>query len=293
MTNQDDYISGNRDYWNEVTSIHEKSRFYDVGSFKKGKPTIMPLEIKEIGKVKEKTLLHLQCHFGIDTISWERMGAQAIGVDLSDKSIETARRLAKELNSNVQFICSDIYKLPTVLNNQFDIVYSTGGVLCWLPDLDKWAKVVSSFVRPGGFFYLRDDHPFAVILDENLNINGDYFHQDKPIVEPPSGSYADPNATVTKCNYEWHHSLSDIIDSLIRANLKIDFFHEFPFLGWARFPQLMKLNNDGWYRFKEEKINMPLMFSLKATKQLTFIPCRSKRLLIPYTGTMSRKRKRK
>ena len=266
MINRDDYISGNRDYWNEVTPIHEKSKFYDVEGFKKGKISIMPLEIKEIGKVKGKSLLHLQCHFGMDTISWERMGVQAMGVDLSDRSIKIARDLAKKLNSKAQFICSDIYKLPKVLSKQFDIVYSTGGILCWLPDLNEWAKVVSSFVKPGGFFYLRDDHPLAVILDKNLKVYSDYFHKDDPIVELPSGSYADQKATITKRNYEWHHSISDIVNSLIGAGLRIEFLHEFPFLGWVRFPQLMKLDNDGWYRFKEEKINLPLMFSLKARK---------------------------
>ncbi len=264
MKTQNDYILGNKKYWDEVTPLHEKSAFYDVESFKKGKLTILPLEIEEIGPVAGKSFLHLQCHFGMDTMSWTRLGAKATGVDLSDKSIKTAKKLAGELNLDTRFICSDIYKLPEILHEKFNIVYTTGGVLCWLPDLTKWAKVIGHFLKPKGTFYLRDDHPFAVILNDDLKVENNYFHIEKPLIGHPSGSYAEAKAKLTKETYEWNHSISDIINSLINAGLTIEFFHEFPHLGWARFPKLMKKDSDGRYRFKNKKINIPLMFSLKA-----------------------------
>ena len=265
MKRHDDYILRNKKYWNEVTPFHEKSVFYNVAAFKKGKSTIRPLEIAEIGSVAGKTFLHLQCHFGMDTMSWTRGGAKATGVDLSDKSIETAKKLAHELNLDTRFICSDIYKLPNILHEKFDVVYTSGGVLCWLPDIIGWAKVVYHFLKQGGIFYLRDGHPSARIFDENMKVNRSYFHEDSPFVEAPNGTYATAE-TVINPHYEWHHSISDIIDSLIGAGLTIEFFHEFPCLGWARFPKHMKKDGDGWYRFKNKTINIPLMFSLKAEK---------------------------
>lgn len=262
MNNQK-HIQGNKKYWDELTPLHAKSKFYDLQSFKAGKSTLMPLEIEEIGNVKNTNLLHLQCHFGMDTLSWARLGAKVTGIDLSEKSINLAKQLAKELHLNARFIASDIYDLPNILNEQFDVVYTSGGVLCWLPDIMSWAKVVRRYLKPEGFFYLRDDHPFATILDENLKVSSNYFHKDEPIIEIPNGSYA-TSETVTNLSYEWHHSMADILNALINAGLKIKFFHEYPFLGWARFPSLMKQDRDGLYRFKENKLKIPLMFSLIA-----------------------------
>jgi len=259
------YIQGNKKYWNELTPLHARSDFYNLKSFKKGKSTLLPLEIEEIGNVTNKTLLHLQCHFGMDTLSWARPGAKVTGVDLSDKSIELAKKLASDLHLSAKFVASDIYDLPKNLNGQFDIVYTLGGVLSWLPDLFSWAKIISQYVKNGGMFYLRDDHPFAMIFDEDMNLSRNYYHEDAPVINKPNGSYATAEK-VTNLHYGWHHSLADIISALANAGLTIKFLHEFPFLGWARYPKLMQKEADGWYYFKNKKIKIPLMFSIVANK---------------------------
>lgn len=266
MGKMDDYIKSNQELWNQFTSIHEKSKFYDLEGFKRGKSTIPSLEIEELGSVSGKSLLHLQCHFGLDTLSWAKIGAKVTGVDISDKSVKLARKLNKELKLAANFICSDIYKLPNILSGQFDIVYTSGGVLCWLSDLKEWAKIISRYLKNGGIFYIRDCHPFAELLNEDLKAANFYFHQDEPVKYSVDGSYADRNVHITACSYEWYHSLSEVINSLVGVGLKIEFLHEFPYLGWARFPKLMEQSADGWYRFKEKNIDIPLMFSLKATK---------------------------
>ena len=139
---------------------------YNVEGFKAGRITLNDIEIEEIGAVEGKSLLHLQCHFGMDTMSWARLGAEATGVDLSDASIDLANELNAELGLGTRFIRSNVYDLPDVLDGEFDIVYTSLGALCWLPDLTRWGQVIARFLKPGGTFYVRDEHPAGRIFDD-------------------------------------------------------------------------------------------------------------------------------
>ena len=282
----DEYMKGNRDLWNEITSIHVASDFYDVEGFKQGRSSMLyPIELEEMGNVSGKSLLHLQCHFGMDTLSWARLGAKVTGVDFSDKSIELARSLSEELGITADFICSNIYDLPENLKGTFDIVYTSDGVLCWLPDLKRWAEVISHFLKPGGFFYILEGHPFSYVFDNSpdateLKVKYSYFHTPEPSKWEPEGDYADPYANVTKAltwlktygkssgvvthgSYEWTHSLGDIINALISSGLKIEFLHEFPMI-FYKCLSFMEQDGDGQWRIEGDKI--PLIFSLKASK---------------------------
>jgi SAM-dependent methyltransferase len=260
----------NLKHWNEVTPIHEKSKLYDIEGFKRGGNRLSPLERGEVGDVSGKSLLHLQCHFGLDTMSWARLGAKVTGVDFSDKAIDLAKSLSQELGIDADFICSDIYDLPKVLKEKFDVVFTSNGVLCWLPDLLEWAKIIARYLKPGGFFYIVESHPVADVFEnerdtKELKARYSYFHSPQPAKWVPEGTYADKEAQVSNPTYEWTHSLSDIINSLISAGLRIDFLHEFPYLNWDFFP-FMEKDKDGWWRFKQGKETIPLMFSLKAAK---------------------------
>jgi SAM-dependent methyltransferase len=268
----DEYIEENRHLWNEITPIHAKSEFYDVEGFKTGKRKMLyPIEIEEMGDVKGKSLLHLQCHFGMDTLSWARQGAKVTGVDFSEKSIELACSLSEELGIDAQFICCNIYDLPEKLEGKFDIVYTSAGVLCWLPDLKRWAEIISHFLKPGGFFYILEGHPFKMVFDDSkdsteLTVKYSYFHSPEPDKWEPEGDYADPDALFTHGSYEWTHSMGDIINALINAGLKIVFLNEFPVIFFKRFP-FMERDDNGLWRIEGDKI--PLTFSLKATKEMS------------------------
>lgn len=267
MNRNDKYIAINQKYWNELAVIHEKSEFYGVEEFKKGKSTLSSLEVNEIGYVARKSLLHLQCHFGLDTLSWSRLGAEVTGVDLSDGSIAFAKRLSEDLDIKANFIVSDIYKLPEVLDEQFDIVYTTGGVLCWLSNLKKWTQLIRRYLKLGGLFYIREEHPFANMFNHDFILKtSDYFETGEPEKVIPKGSYANRQTVINTPSYQWHHSLGEILNSLLDVGLQIQFFHEFPFMGYARFPKFMEKSSDGWYRFKDKEIQLPLMFSLRANK---------------------------
>jgi len=264
----DEYLEQNRRLWNELTPYHERSEFYDVAGFKAGRCTLDATELEEVGDVKGKSLLHLMCHFGLDTLSWARLGARATGVDFSDESIKTAQRLSEETGIKADFICTDIYALPEVLKGEFDIVFTSCGVLCWLPDLPRWAEIIAHFLKPGGFFYINDGHPFSHVFTDSkesteLEVYYSYFHNPEPMKFKFEGDYADPDAVVKNPSYEWNHSMGDIINSLIQAGLRIEFLHEFPVLFFKWFP-FMKQRPDGMWHLEGDKI--PLTFSLKATK---------------------------
>lgn len=259
------YMSANRKWWNNVTPIHLKSELYDLPSFKKGKTTLQSIELEEMGNVKGKKMLHLLCHFGMDTLSWAREGALVTGVDLSDDSIKLAKTLSRENNIPGTFICSDIYDLPQVLNEKFDIIFVSYGVLCWLSSIDKFAKIINHFLKEEGMFYIVEVHPFTSILSYDFKLYYKYFKKG-PYIDNSSGTYTDWDAPVQGKTYEWSYTMADVINSLIKQGLTIDFVHEFPFTMYNQFPGFMEKDKAGHYVLKNKKIQIPLLFSLKATK---------------------------
>ncbi len=264
------YTQANRKLWNAWTKIHENSNFYDNESFKAGRNTLKSIELEELGDVRGKSLLHLQCHFGQDTLSWARLGAKVTGVDLSDEAVKLAQSLAAELNLDARFVCSDIYDLPNILNEQFDIVFTSYGVLAWLNDLDRWAEIVARFLKTGGTFYIVEIHPYADILDDGeteprLGIRYPYFQSAEPFVYDAETSYAAPDAQHTPItNHQWNHSMAEILNALIEAGLQIQFLHEFPMTVFAQLSFMEE--RDGWYRLPEGLPEIPFLFSVKAAK---------------------------
>ncbi|MGH8103199.1 MAG: class I SAM-dependent methyltransferase [bacterium] len=275
------YLEANRELWNEWTPIHAKSEMYDVARFKQGRSSLKAIELQELGDVKGKSLLHLQCHFGLDTLSWARLGAEVTGVDFSEKAIELARQLSAELQIPAKFICADVWDLhpaqrdglqcvSTMKDRQFNVVFTSYGVLCWLPDLKPWGEVIAHSLKPGGIFYIVEIHPVLTMFDNSaggtgLRVTAPYFHSAEPTRWEPEGTYADPAAKTTQPSYEWTHSMSDVLNALIAAGLRIESVHEFPYCVYRHFP-FMERGADGWWRLPASTPAMPLMFSLKATR---------------------------
>ena len=264
------YLQTNQQTWDTWTPFHVESTFYDVETFKAGRRTLDAIELAGPGDVTGKSLLHLQCHFGMDTISWARRGAIVTGIDFSQEAIKAARALAEELSIQATFVHSNLYDLPHSLTGQFDIVFTSYGVLGWLPDLACWAQVIAYFLRPGGIFYIVEAHPVALVFDERrqdaeLRVRYPYFQGPEPLREEEDGSYAAPDAPVRSVTYVWIHPMADIIGSLLRAGLRIESFAEYPFVAWALFPW-MERRADGFWQLPVPRESIPLMFALKATK---------------------------
>lgn len=260
-----DYFETNRELWDGLTSIHEKSRFYDVDGFKKGKSSLNIIELEEMGDVAGKTLLHLQCHFGLDTLSWARLGARVTGVDFSSKAIALASSLKEELNIPADFISCNVYNLKNELQRTFDIVFTSYGVLGWLPDLCAWAETIHYFLEQAGIFYIVEFHPLLGMFDDNGAFKHPYLRGTQPLKDEWRASYAEPKVDFTHPCYEWYHSLSDVINAIIGAGLKIEFVHEFPFSVYGDRPFFVK-GADGLWRHRDKNIKIPLMFSIKARK---------------------------
>jgi SAM-dependent methyltransferase len=266
-----EYTEANRRHWDEVVPYHVRSLEYDVDGFRGGQSRLKPVERAELGDVRGKTLLHLQCHFGLDTLSWAREGAIVTGADFSGPAIEAARALAKETGIDARFVLSDIYSLPSNLSGQFDIVFTSYGALTWLPDIREWAKVAAHFVRPGGVFYLVEFHPVAQAFDDDpaapdLRLRYPYFPTGGPVRVEEDGTYADRGARISnRVFYCYPFTVADVVTALIDAGLRLDYLHEFPFTTFPYLP-LMTKTDEMTYRLTDNDGSIPLMFSLKAMK---------------------------
>ncbi|HEX8070587.1 MAG TPA: class I SAM-dependent methyltransferase [Pyrinomonadaceae bacterium] len=264
----DRYLDSNRSLWNGWTRLHAHSPFYDLEGFKAGRSSLKPLELAEVGDVRGKSLLHLQCHFGQDTLSWARLGAEVTGADFSDEAINLARALADELNISARFVRANVYDLPAVLDARFDIVFTSYGVLSWLPDLNRWAEIVAHFLKPGGFFYIIDMHPiFRMVNWDGTAFEYPYFHAPAPTELESHGSYASGEVEgFSHPEYNWEHTLGDIVNAGVGAGLRLEFLHEFPYM-WhlPTYPSLEEFE-PGKGRLKGSFGLLPHMFSLRASK---------------------------
>jgi ubiquinone/menaquinone biosynthesis C-methylase UbiE len=260
-------VEGNRALWDELTPIHMASSFYDLESFRSGRSSLRRIELSELGDIDGKRLLHLQCHFGMDTLSLARLGAEVTGVDFSWRSIEAARELAAELDVQANFVCSELYDLPAILDQRFDVVFTSYGALPWLPDTERWADVVSQFLEPGGVFYMVEFHPVIHAFGDGpqSELAESYFHMDEPHPWKAKATYADPDATVLNPSFQWHHPVGDVVSALIGRGLVIEFLHEHA-ASPERLRPWMVQDPDGWWRAPLDAL--PVLFSLRARQQV-------------------------
>ena len=220
--------------------------------------------------VSGKRLIHLQCHIGTDTLGLARLGAEIMGVDFSTKSIEAARRFSTECGTPGRFVVAELYDAPSVLPETFDVVHTGVGAICWLPDIQAWAEVVSSFLDKGGFFYMRECHPIVWAMDDERDddlivIERPYFEQSKPLEWSEDVTYAGVGQLADPVSYDWNHGRAEVLQALINAGLRIDGIDEYDSLEWPAGP-INTLGEDGRFRLAEGRERLPLMWSVMATK---------------------------
>jgi SAM-dependent methyltransferase len=260
-----DYLDLNREAWNKRTEVHIDSEFYDVEGFLKGNSSLNSIELDLLGDVSGKSILHLQCHFGQDSLSLSRLGAKVTGVDLSDKAIDFAKELAEKVNSDAKFICCDVYSLPEHLSEKFDIVYTSYGTIGWLPDLDKWGKLIAQFLKPGGEFVFVEFHPFVWMFDDDFTfVKYPYFQAD-PIIETSDSTYSGGKTEGEIKDVSWNHSLSDVLTSLLQNGLQLESFEEFDYSPYACFNHTKEIEK-GKYIIEPLGEKLPLVYGLKAIK---------------------------
>jgi SAM-dependent methyltransferase len=236
------YLELNRQNWNNRVAGHLTSDFYQMNAFRAGESSLKEIELALLGTIEGKKILHLQCHFGQDTLSLARMGATVTGIDFSDKAIKEAQELAAELSIDATFICCDVYSTSQHLSEKFDIVYTTYGTIGWLPDLNKWAKVIAERLKPGGKLIFVDFHP---------------------IVEEVSSSYADKEIEITDTTITWNHGLSEVYQALQNAGLTINHFSEYPFSPYDCLNDLIEVEPNR-FQVKHLVNKIPMVYALTA-----------------------------
>lgn len=265
MGDSTQYISVNKHAWNHKTSIHTNSDFYDLPSFKNGKNSLNEIELELLGDIEGKSILHLQCHFGQDTMSLSRLGAKVTGVDFSEDAISYAERLANELGLDTKFVLSDVYDLKNQLAGQFDIVFTSYGVIGWLPDLDKWAEIIQHFLKPGGSFILVEFHPVIWMFDNDFEkVEYSYF-KDDPIVETEQGSYADRDNASEFTTITWNHALGEVLSSLLKHGLQIQDFREYDYSPYNCLNNMYE-STPGKFIINTFGNKIPMVYALKVGK---------------------------
>ena len=273
LSEYQDFLDTNRRRWDETVPIHLDAPFYRVAEFLAGESSLDPLIIDELGDVRGLKLLHLQCHFGLDTLSLARAGAQVTGVDFSAPAIEAARTLSQRARVPARFVHCDLYEAPHHIDDRFDRVFSSWGTLNWLPDCTRWASIIAGFLKPGGAFYIADGHPLLWMLDDGPGADChaprlvfDYFRQGQPLHHTEGQDYADPQAALENVEtYQWNHGLGEIVTALSQAGLRIDFLHEHDRVVWQAIPHLERIDAH-YFAMPPGKPSLPLSYSLRATR---------------------------
>jgi SAM-dependent methyltransferase len=266
MKEASDYININKQTWNDKTDVHIASEFYDMKGFLDGKSTLNSIELELLEDISGKNILHLQCHFGQDTMTFSRMGAKATGIDFSDKAVEKAREFSAKLNLDTSFICCDIYDAPKHIDEQFDIVFTSYGTIGWFPDLDKWAKVVSHFLKPNGQFIMADFHPVVWMFDNDFKEVFYSYLNIEPIIEEESGTYAETEADLQTKSIGWNHPISEILNSLFQSGLELKQFNEYDYSPYNCFNEMEEFEK-GKFCIKTFGNKIPMVYSILATKK--------------------------
>ena len=254
-----DYFEMNRIGWDLRAQAHIKSTFYDVDGFLAGKTSLREIELLELGEVQGRSLLHLQCHFGLDTLSWTRLGARCTGVDISPVAIEQAKSLAEQSDLKTHFVCSDIYGFEAETAESFDIVFTSYGAVCWLPDLQRWADIIASNLVVGGTFYMVEFHPIYDLL-----AGYSYFTTELPDVEE-EGTYTENGSDVVAELATWAHPLSKVVNALVNAGIQIEQINEFPFSPYNCF-EGMEEREPGRFYLSHKEHDVPIVYSLIGRK---------------------------
>ena len=254
------YFNSNKEHWDQRVAIHLKSNLYNMDAFLEGESSLKHPEMEFLSDLNNKKVLHLQCHFGQDSLSMQRMGAKVTGVDLSSKSIEAAKKLNQQLNLEAKFIECNVLDAHLHIDEKFDLVYTSYGTIVWIPKLNQWAENIANFLKPGGSFLIVDFHPVMYMLDDNYDQFGyPYFTQDRPFHSFVEKSYTGGEDKISGDEYFWNHPLSSVFSALKDNELVLNEFKEFPYSCYNCFPNMEEIGKEK-YQFIKHKGGIPYMF---------------------------------
>jgi SAM-dependent methyltransferase len=256
----DERIAANAARWDDLADVHPDTDHYDIEGFLAGGSTLREPELAVLPDVAGTSVLHLQCHLGLESLSLSRMGADVVGVDISEQAVRTAREIRDEAELDATFVTSDVYDVPEAIDETFDVVFASYGVLTWVPDVQRWMDVAATMLDQGGSLVLADHHPITHSFDWDREFTDRYFRDDPEEISG-EGSYADPDADVSGTTYEWTHGLGEIVTAAANAGLHVETLNEHPYLYFEPFGGL---EQDDQGRFRLDGDPLPLVYALKA-----------------------------
>ncbi len=258
------FLEINKKAWNNRVDVHLQSGFYEFDSFLNGKTSLPSLDIELLGDIRGKSILHLQCHFGMDTLSMVRMGADVTGVDFSDVAIDKAKELSRKLNIEADFICCDVLELPKYLNETFDIVYTSYGVINWLSELQQWGKVIAAMLKPQGKFIMIEFHPVLWMLDEHFKqLEYPYSRKEPFAMDEPT--YTDNGEKTIDKVITWNYGLSEPINGLVQNGIAIQEFNEYYYSPFNLLSNMIE-TNPKQFKIKGLEDKIPITYSIIGRK---------------------------
>jgi len=258
------HFEDNRALWELKTPYHVVSEFYDKGSFLEGKSTLTEIERAQVGPVKGLKLLHLQCHFGLDTLSWAKEGARCVGLDFSPAAVQQAATLSTQAGIPCDFRCGNVLDFVPEWKDSFDRAVTSYGVLCWLNALSAWALNISRYLKPGGYFSLVEFHPLLNLFSPELSPCGRYSFTEEPVSRARSGTYANRNAPINYTEHVWGHNIGEIVSALTAAGLTVTQLTEYPYSSFPFHPD-MKETDEGWTLLQNGEA-LPVLLGIVAKK---------------------------
>ncbi|MET7831978.1 class I SAM-dependent methyltransferase [Micromonospora sediminicola] len=272
-----DYRTVNRANWDERAPAHAASPDYGLHRFRTDPAylsEVVRFDRPRLGDLTGLRTVHLQCHIGTDTLSLHRLGARVTGLDFSGASLAEARALADGTGAAIDYVEADVYDAGRVLDaGSFDLVYTGVGALCWLPDIRRWAQVVTALLRPGGRLHLREQHPVLWALDDNrtdglLAVEYPYFERAEPNVWDEPGTYVETDSEFQHTvSHEWNHGLGEVVGALLAAGCEVTALVEHDSVPWQALPGLMVSDGRGEWRLRDRPWRLPLTYTLQARKR--------------------------
>lgn len=259
------YLEYNKENWNNRVDVHVKSEFYDLDGFLKHQNSLNSIELDLLGDVRGKSILHLQCHFGQDSLSLAAKGAQVTGLDFSEKAIETAIELNKRLGLNASFVCTDVYNTRNLISDTFDMVFTSYGTIGWLPDLTQWAQVIYQSLKAGGRFVFVEFHPVVWMMDDDFSKIQYRYWKSEAIIEETGSSYTDGDEQVGGRTISWNHGLNEVIGALMKTGLVLEAFEEYDYSPYQCFKHTVE-EEPGVFRIEHLGNKIPMVYSLVMKK---------------------------
>ena len=269
----DPQLAENRDNWDARVPVHLGPNGYPMDLYVSDSSRVSGTVVRDIpllGDLSGLSVVHLQCHIGTDTVSLARLGpAEVVGVDFSEPAIDAARELAAKTGANATFVLSDVYSAAAAVGREFDLLYTSVGTIGWFPDLERWAANVAALLRPGGRFVFRDLHPAAWPYE---NVDGEvrnqywYWKRDEPLIVEEEDSYLGDGKVASPRANEWAHPVSEVLNAIIGAGLRIDRVEEHDGCDWAMFGELSPQEGEQWFFPDHLRQKVPHMWSIAATK---------------------------